>query len=125
MRTLVENLLAAQKALRAPSPAEKDALLLRLQKSTPASVLAHFLRLISQGRNGVTVVRHGVCSGCHLKVPSSVVAALSKPTDLHLCENCGSYLLLAPEEMPSDAPPTVPTACAVRRERRRRQPLAA
>lgn len=101
MKNVVETLYAAQAKLRQhplPSP-ERQAILLQLQAHVPAPLLAHFLRLVERGRPGVTVVRHGVCNGCHLRVASGITAALTRPKDVHLCDNCGSYLLLAPEEM--------------------------
>jgi predicted nucleic acid-binding Zn-ribbon protein len=103
MRTLVESLVAAQSVLlQQPKdlPARQE-LLERLRASVPAPVLAHYLRMVEQGRKGAVVVRHGVCTGCHLRVASGIVNALASQTDLHLCDNCGAYLMLAPEEMPS------------------------
>jgi len=124
MITFVEKLLSVQSQLkRLPlnSP-ERAAILKTLSATIPAALLAHFLRLIAQGRNGVTVVRHGVCSGCHLRVASGIVAAMRKPNELHLCENCGSYLLLASEEFANVAA-TAPTAVTVRKPGRPRAVL--
>jgi hypothetical protein len=45
----------------------------------------------------VAEVRHGVCGGCHLKLALSVSQAAASD-DLHLCENCGAYLVFPPEE---------------------------
>jgi predicted nucleic acid-binding Zn-ribbon protein len=101
MKNIVETLFAAQTALKRhplPSP-ERRAILEDLRAHVSAPVLAHFLRLVERGRPGVTLVRHGVCGGCHLRVASGVSAALANPKDLHLCDNCGTYLLLAPEEL--------------------------
>lgn len=112
MKELLQTLSDAQVALRRyqPGTREREDVLENLRATVPAPVLAHFLRLVGQGRSGVSVVRHGVCSGCHLRVAAGVVASLMKPTDLHLCENCGSYLVLAPEEMivPATKTATVP-----------------
>ena len=112
MKELLQTLADAQTALRhyQSGTPERETVLEDLRKNVPAPVLAHFLRLVGQGRSGVSVVRHGVCGGCHLRVPAGVVASLKKPTDLHLCENCGSYLVLAPEELaaPATATATVP-----------------
>lgn len=100
MKTIVETLFAAQTALKQhplPSP-ERQAILQNLRTHVPAPLLAHFLRLVERGRPGVTLARHGVCSGCHLRLASGMAAALTNQQDVHLCENCGTYLLLAPEE---------------------------
>lgn len=102
MRTLVETLLEAQPALlQKQNPAARQAALKRLQEKVPAPVLAHYLRMVDQGRKGAVIVRNGVCTGCHLRVASGIVCALAKHEDLHLCDNCGAYLLLAPEERPT------------------------
>lgn len=124
MRTLVESLVAAQPVLlREPKdlPA-RLALLNRLSASVPAPVLAHYLRMVEQGRKGAVEVRNGVCSGCHLRVASGIVAALVHQTDLHLCDNCGAYLMLAPEELPQPhvATEPVPEPAKVRKPRARR-----
>lgn len=62
----------------------------------------HFLRLLAAGRKGVGLVRHGVCSACHLRVADATVANLRQSADLPLCENCGAYLLLDAEEKPAE-----------------------
>jgi hypothetical protein len=123
MRILVESLLCSQEILlRHPLNSQlRQTTLQTLQDRVPASVLAHFLRLVAQERKGVAVVRHGVCSECHLRVPVGVVAALRKPKDLHLCENCGSYLLLDAAELAAVESPAVshvPVARKVGRPRR-------
>jgi len=124
MRTLLETLHAAQQKLRSPSAtdADRQALLEDLRVQIPAPVLAHFLRLFSQGRKAVAIVNHGVCSNCHLRIPSGVAAALARPDDLHLCENCSSYLLLSPSEQPAAVVRPKPLA---RRGRKSHAPLAA
>lgn len=124
MRTLLETLQAAQQKLRSPAAtdADRQSTLEDLRARIPAPVLAHFLRLVSQGRKAVALVQHGVCSGCHLRIPSGVAAALARPDDLHLCENCGAYLLLSPSEQPTFTVRPKPVA---RRGRKAHAPLAA
>lgn len=120
MRTLVETLFTAQQKLRTtPALADRQEQFEHLRADIPAPILAHFLRLIEQGRKAVALVQHGVCSSCHLRIPSGIAAALARPNDLHLCENCGAYLLLPASEQPHAAPRAHPVA------RRSRKALAA
>ncbi|MBI5690444.1 MAG: hypothetical protein HZC55_10145 [Verrucomicrobia bacterium] len=115
MKTFLLEMLAAQSTFLQQPPASplRRSVLLQLTKTIPPPVLAHYLRLVEHGHVGVAVVRHGVCSGCHLRLPSGQTAVLVKSDELHLCENCGSYLLLPPEE---DVPVARrPVAAAVRR----------
>lgn len=122
MRTLVETLLEAQPILlqKAQNQITRRTVLKRLEETIPAPVLSHYLRMVEQGRKGAVVVRNGVCSGCHLRVASGIVAALVHPTDLHLCDNCGAYLMLAPEEMPQTHPVPELVAAPARKPRARR-----
>jgi hypothetical protein len=120
MKTYLPELLAAQTTLlqQPPESPLRRTTLLGLASIVPAPVLAHFLRMVEQGRAGVTIVHHGVCSGCHLRLPSGQVAALAKSDAIHLCENCGSYLVLAPGDTPAPAArPSVPVAAPRRRQR--------
>lgn len=119
MKTFLLELLAAQSTLLQQAPASplRRSVLLHLAAFVPPPVLAHYLRLVERGRTGVAVVRHGVCSGCHLRLPSGQVAALVKSEELHLCENCGSYLLLPPDEEALPAVPPVASRIAPRRHR--------
>ena len=120
MKTLILELLSAQTTLlqQRPESPLRRATLLHLAKTVPAPVLAHYLRLVEQGRVGVAMVRHGVCSGCHLRLPFGLSAAVLNTENLHLCENCGSYLVLAPGDTPAPAArPSVPVAAPRRRQR--------
>jgi len=82
----------------------------KLRVQVPAPVLAHFDRLIAQGRKGVAEVHHGVCSACHLRLPAAVTATGATDEDLHLCENCGAYLRFVDE---TAAPAKLPVASRV------------
>jgi hypothetical protein len=123
---MMARLFEAQRALLLPATgaAARRSVTESLRTSVPEPILAHFLRLVGQGRKAVALVRHGVCSECHIRVPSSIVAVLVKPKDVHLCEQCGCYLLLPAEETP--APPIPPSPAATpRRGRKSHRALAA
>jgi predicted nucleic acid-binding Zn-ribbon protein len=70
---------------------EIDALRARIAPS----ILAHYDRLLDQGKRGVAAVCNQVCTGCHIQVPRSFVLTLMHGTDLQVCENCGRYLYLS------------------------------
>ncbi len=100
MQPAIQTLFEAQQILQrhpAGSP-ERLAIVQQLNAEVPPPLLAHFLRIASQGRPGVALVRNGVCSGCHIRVPAAVVHALVRADDVHLCEHCSAYLLLPAEE---------------------------
>ena len=107
MRTIIEHLLALQKLLLPPTPStpEKEAKIAELRKLVPLPVLTHFDRMVVRGKNGVALVRHGVCSECHIRVPVGVLDSLIAPEDVYLCDICSCYLLLLPEEIALMAQP--------------------
>ncbi len=112
MKAMVENLFALQQLLLKSSRVtpEQEAKIRQLRKNVPLPVLGHFDRIIKQGRRGVALVRHGVCCECHVRVSAGTAASLVRPKDLYLCESCGRYLLLDPEEATeaAEAPATKP-----------------
>jgi hypothetical protein len=73
--------------------------------------------MISIGRSGVALVRHGICGECHLRVPTGLLASLANPADVYLCESCGCYLMLPADELPALAGPAKPRPVAVRKPR--------
>jgi predicted nucleic acid-binding Zn-ribbon protein len=100
MNTIVEALYELQQLLlrKKTSAAAEHTRIRKLRELVPSPVLAHFDRLVAQGHRGVALVHHGVCGECHLRVSSATAASLVRPDEIFLCENCGCYLLLAPEE---------------------------
>lgn len=104
MKTMIQNLLALQSLLLPPVPStpERQAKITELKKSVPPPVLTHFERMVSRGKNGVALVRHGVCSECHIRVPVGTLASLVTPHDVYLCDSCSCYLLLPPDESIDD-----------------------
>lgn len=121
MNAIIDDLFALQQILLQgdSAPAARKALIQPLRDRVPPVILAHFHRSFACGRRGVSVVRHGVCSECHIRVARAMIHSLARPTDLHLCESCGAFLMLAPEEMPSAVPAPTPLAPASRRRRER------
>lgn len=79
-----------------------------LRTQVPAPVLAHYNRLVVNRVKPVAEVHHGVCGGCHLRLASWVRQA-AHDDDLHVCENCGAYLVFVPDE-PAEATAKRPRA---------------
>jgi predicted nucleic acid-binding Zn-ribbon protein len=68
-------------------------------------ILAHYDRLLAQGKKSLAAVRNQVCTGCHIRVPRAFVLALMHGDDIQICENCGRYLYL-----PEQTEPEIPSA---------------
>jgi predicted nucleic acid-binding Zn-ribbon protein len=109
MNPYIEIMQQLQRRLQSGTKARME----KLRGQVPAPVLDHFDRLIAQGRKGVAEVNHGVCGGCHLRLPAVVVVPSAEHDDLEICENCGAYLIFPPTE-------ATPAEPAVVRKRRRR-----
>ncbi len=100
MKSTIEILMALQELIdRGSKPAtnEQAAEILQLRLKLPGPVLAYFDRRVARGCKGIAEVRHGVCTSCHLRVAVGTVASLAGSPHLVSCENCGSYLIPAPE----------------------------
>ena len=98
MNELLQNLLKLQTLefdVVVEPEMEKQVEELRAKVSTP--ILAHYDRLLAQGKKGLAAVRNQVCTGCHIHVPRACVLALMHGNDIQICENCGRYLYL-PEQ---------------------------
>jgi predicted nucleic acid-binding Zn-ribbon protein len=48
--------------------------------------------LKSKGSNVVVGVQHGVCGGCHMKLPPQLLIACQAHKELVTCSNCGRIL---------------------------------
>ncbi|HNQ87459.1 MAG TPA: C4-type zinc ribbon domain-containing protein [Verrucomicrobiota bacterium] len=102
-----------------------------LKKEIPEPILGHYRRLMDRGKKGVALVRHGVCSGCMMRLATGIHAALRRDEDIAMCDTCARYLLLAPEEAHGAAEAPAPAGFAakvpktsVRRGRRKNPPAA-
>lgn len=118
MNPLLESMQSLQRMTlsRDPAnPAAREKQIAALRASVPAPVLAHFDSLIRQDRKGVAEVHHGVCGGCHLKLPGFHAATRPGHEDLTQCAYCGAYLVFVPES----AEALTPAAQAPRKRRYR------
>jgi len=118
MNIHMAKLLTAQRALSSHTVKSPEwcAVIDSLRQSVPAPILAHFLRIVTNGEKGIAEVHQGICTACHIRVPSCQAAILSTEENIHVCEYCGSYLV-QPEDEARTSPAQEKTA-PHRRERR-------
>ncbi len=64
-----------------------------LAAAVDASVRGPYERLVrSKGENVVVGVQHGVCGGCHMRLPPQVLVMCQAKKELVTCGNCGRIL---------------------------------
>ena len=64
-----------------------------LAAAVDESVRTRYERLFkSKGENVVVGVHHGVCGGCHMKLPAQILVMCQAPQELVTCTNCGRIL---------------------------------
>ena len=51
----------------------------------------------SKGENVVVGVQHGVCGGCHMKLPPQLLVTCQAEKELVGCSNCGRILYYTPD----------------------------
>ena len=62
------------------------------------SARARYERLVrSKGENVVVGVQHGVCGGCHMRLPAQVLVTCQAQLELVACTNCGRILYYTPD----------------------------
>lgn len=73
--------------------AELEANREQLASAVDASARDRYERLLrSKGENVVVGVEHGVCGGCHMKLPPQLLVTCQGEKDLVGCSNCGRIL---------------------------------
>lgn len=96
----MESLLALQalefEGTETVTEEDRDA----LRAKVPDPILGHFDRLLARGKKGVSVIRKGVCTSCHIRVPVGTLVTLARGEDIQICGNCGRYLHLPEGELP-------------------------
>jgi predicted nucleic acid-binding Zn-ribbon protein len=59
---------------------------------------SRYERLVrSKGENVVVGVQHGVCGGCHMKLPPQLLVSCQAEKELVGCSNCGRILYYTPD----------------------------
>jgi len=65
----------------------------KLAEAVEPSALARYGRLIKhRGQNVIVGIDHGVCGGCHMKLPAQIVVTCRGEGELMTCPNCGRVL---------------------------------
>jgi predicted nucleic acid-binding Zn-ribbon protein len=60
--------------------------------------LRRYERLLqSKGDNVVVGIEHGVCGGCHMKIPVQLLVSCQAAKELISCPNCGRILFYSPD----------------------------
>ena len=64
-----------------------------LASAVDESTRSRYERLVrSKGENVVVGVQHGVCGGCHMKLPPQLIVTCQAEKELVSCSNCGRIL---------------------------------
>jgi predicted nucleic acid-binding Zn-ribbon protein len=98
---------------------DREALIESLRGSVPLHVLLQHDRLRARGRRSVAEARNGVCSGCHMNLPSGTMLEVKRESSLVKCDYCGRFLFLAKEEAVSPATSPAKEKSTSRRARSR------
>lgn len=64
-----------------------------LASAVEETALNRYERLLkNKGENVIVGVEHGVCGGCHMKLPTQILVTIKGTADLLCCPNCGRIL---------------------------------
>jgi predicted nucleic acid-binding Zn-ribbon protein len=98
-KELFQNLLRLQELeFSEARDGSAEAAISKLRRKIPLPILEHYDRLTARGKTGMAAVRHQVCMGCHMRIPIGAVITLMHGDDIQMCDNCGRYLYMAPED---------------------------
>lgn len=125
MTDLILNLLKLQNLDFNDTKDVPDSQRDELRKVIPQPILGHYDRLVARGKKGLAAVRNQVCTGCHMRLPIGTINTLMQNQDIQLCDTCGRYLYLPPEETaPAAAPAPAPVEAKPARKPRKRKAAA-
>ncbi len=69
-----------------------------LAAAVDESARGRYERLVrSKGENVVVGVQHGVCGGCHMRLPPQLLVTCQAEKELAACSNCGRILYYTPD----------------------------
>jgi len=64
-----------------------------LAEAVDAGARARYERLVkSKGENVIVGVNHGVCGGCHMRLPAQILVTCQQEQEIVSCTNCGRIL---------------------------------
>lgn len=70
----------------------------QLAANVEPSVLPRYERLLAhKGQKALVGIDHGVCGGCHMKLPVQVIFSCKAQQELITCPNCSRILYYTPE----------------------------
>jgi predicted nucleic acid-binding Zn-ribbon protein len=70
----------------------------QLAEAVDESARLRYERLLkNKGSNVVVGVQHGVCGGCHMKLPAQIIVSCQAHQEIVTCINCGRILYYTPE----------------------------
>src|SRR5438034_7949177 len=98
MNAIIENLFALQQ-LESQQKADgtgaaRELSMGKLRQAIPTKILSHFDRMRARNKKGVAMVRQGVCTECHMRLPIGTLVDLLHEEEVRRCDNCGRYLYL-------------------------------
>ncbi len=69
-----------------------------LLNNVEESARARYERLLkTKGSTAVVGVQHGVCGGCHMRLPTQVIVTCQEQNEIVTCINCGRILYHTPD----------------------------
>jgi predicted nucleic acid-binding Zn-ribbon protein len=78
--------------------AELEAKRSQLLEAVDESTRSRYERLLkNKGATVVVGVQHGVCGGCHMKLPTQILVSCQAQSELVSCINCGRILYYTPD----------------------------
>jgi predicted nucleic acid-binding Zn-ribbon protein len=69
-----------------------------LRKRIPTSILGHYDRLRTRGKESIAAVRRDVCGACHLQLPRGVVLHLQGSHEMGICDHCSAFIYVPEPE---------------------------
>lgn len=85
--------LAAREANFKKELSDLEASRRQLAAGVDASLLARYERIMKQkGGNAVVGIVHGVCGGCHMRIPTQSIVQCQAHNELVSCPNCGRII---------------------------------
>jgi predicted nucleic acid-binding Zn-ribbon protein len=61
-------------------------------KDIPGNWLSNYERVFSRKDDALVVIEDGICGGCHMKLPPSIINETKKVDAMVACSNCGRML---------------------------------